>query len=90
VYDRVNKLGVSWTHPDKVQGIREASRPGTKKEVRSYLGLVGFFIPNCNCSFINGYDKEWSPKVGEMVRSTGKSLHYFEEASDIWSHSEIT
>ena len=35
--------------PDKVERVRNAKRPTTKKEVRSFLGLGGFyrnFIPN--------------------------------------------
>ena len=38
-------------HPDKVKVIRDASRPTTKKQLRSFLGLVNFyrkFIPNCS------------------------------------------
>ena len=36
-------------HPDKVQAIVAAGRPKTKKQVRSFLGLIGFYrryIPN--------------------------------------------
>lgn len=36
-------------HPSKVKAIKEAPRPSSKKQVRSFLGLVGFyrkFIPN--------------------------------------------
>ena len=36
-------------HPDKVSEIRSATRPETKKQLRSFLGLVNFyrkFIPN--------------------------------------------
>ena len=36
-------------HPDKVSAIRSATRPETKKQLRSFLGLVNFyrkFIPN--------------------------------------------
>ena len=35
--------------PDKILAIEKAERPVTKKQVRSFLGLVGFcrsFIPN--------------------------------------------
>lgn len=35
--------------PDKLKAVQEAERPVTKKQVRSFLGLVGFymrFIPN--------------------------------------------
>lgn len=37
-------------HPDKVRAVQEANRPVTKKQLRSFLGLVNFygkFIPNC-------------------------------------------
>jgi hypothetical protein len=37
-------------HPDKVRAVQEATRPTTKKQLRSFLGLVNFhrrFIPNC-------------------------------------------
>ncbi len=36
-------------HPDKVQAIVQAERPKTKKQVKSFLGLIGFyrkFVPN--------------------------------------------
>ena len=36
-------------HPDKIKAVEEAPRPVTKCQVRSFLGLVGFyrkFIPN--------------------------------------------
>ena len=36
---------------DKIQAIREAQRPVTKKQVQGFLGLAGFylkFIPNCS------------------------------------------
>ena len=36
-------------HIDKVDKIRNAPRPKTKKEVRSFIGLVGYYreyIPN--------------------------------------------
>lgn len=36
-------------HPDKVKSIEEAPRPVTKRQVRSFLGLIGFyrkFVPN--------------------------------------------
>ncbi|CAG2201844.1 Retrovirus-related Pol polyprotein from transposon 17.6,Retrovirus-related Pol polyprotein from transposon opus,Retrovirus-related Pol polyprotein from transposon 297,Retrovirus-related Pol polyprotein from transposon gypsy [Mytilus edulis] len=39
-------------HPDKVKAMGEAPRPVTKKQVRSFLGLVGFYrkcIPNFSC-----------------------------------------
>lgn len=39
-------------HPDKVKSITDAQRPITKKQVRSFFGLVGFyrkFIPNFAC-----------------------------------------
>jgi hypothetical protein len=37
-------------HPDKVRAVQEATRPTTKKQLHSFLGLVNFyrrFIPNC-------------------------------------------
>ena len=40
---------VNRPHPSKVTAIQEAQPPNTKKQVRSFLGLVGFyrkFIPN--------------------------------------------
>ena len=36
-------------HPDKVKSIEEAPRPVTERQVRSFLGLLGFyrqFVPN--------------------------------------------
>ena len=41
--------GVISPNPDKLFNIQQAPRPQTKKKVRSFLGLVGFyskFIPN--------------------------------------------
>jgi len=36
-------------HPDKLEAVKNAPRPKTKKQLRSFLGLVGFyrkFVPN--------------------------------------------
>jgi hypothetical protein len=41
--------GALHPHPDKVKEIVEAPRPNTKRQVRSFLGLVGYYrsyIPN--------------------------------------------
>ena len=41
--------GILKPSPEKVEGIRKCKRPCTKKQVRSFLGLVGYyrkFIPN--------------------------------------------
>jgi hypothetical protein len=46
---KVSGLGQLQPQPDKLEAIRDARRPETKKQVRSFLGLVGFyrkFIPN--------------------------------------------
>jgi hypothetical protein len=45
----VSGLGQLKPHPDKVGAIKDAPRPETKKQVRSFLGLIGFyrkFVPN--------------------------------------------
>ena len=44
----VNKEGV-FTHPEKVEAIRKWPTPGSAKDIRSFLGLAGFyqrFVPN--------------------------------------------
>lgn len=36
-------------HPDKIKAIEDAPRPATKRQVKSFLGLIGFyrrFVPN--------------------------------------------
>lgn len=46
----VNARGI-WPNPRKVQGIREAKIPKCQKEMKSFLGSVGFirrFIPDCS------------------------------------------
>ena len=54
-YDSIECLGhniVGQTvrpQEDKVQAIRDAPRPSTKRQIKSFLGLAGFyhrFIPN--------------------------------------------
>lgn len=67
------------TIPDKVEAIQNCSRPTTKKQVKSFLGLVGFyqkFIPNISqffscCVFIVVSDQERTTEVvwGETVAS---------------------
>ncbi|KAL3861557.1 hypothetical protein ACJMK2_007585 [Sinanodonta woodiana] len=45
----VSGLGQRKPHPDKVGAIKDAPRPETKKQIRSFLGLIGFyrkFVPN--------------------------------------------
>ena len=39
------------TQEDKMQAIRDAPRPTTKRQIKSFLGLVNFyrhFVPNCS------------------------------------------
>lgn len=46
----VNSLGIR-PNPKKVQGIHDAKMPKNSKQMRSFLGSVGFirkFIPNCS------------------------------------------
>ena len=43
--------------PDKILAIEKAERPVTKKQVRSFLGLVGFYI-----SFIPNFSAELTKK----------------------------
>ena len=41
--------GILTPNEGKLQAIRDAPRPETKKQVRSFLGLIGFyrkFVPN--------------------------------------------
>ena len=41
--------GVIGLHQDNVEKIKDAPRPSTKKQVRSFMGLAGYyrdFIPN--------------------------------------------
>ena len=54
-YDSIECLGhniVGQTvrpQEDKIQAIRDAPRPSTKRQIKSFLGLAGFyrrFIPN--------------------------------------------
>ena len=36
-------------HPDKIKPLEDAPRPTTKRQVKSFLGLIGFyrrFVPN--------------------------------------------
>ena len=56
-YDSIECLGhniVGQTvrpQEDKIQAIRDAPRPSTKRQIKSFLGLAGFyrrFIPNCS------------------------------------------
>ena len=57
-YDSIECLGhniVGQTvrpQEDKIQAIRDAPRPSTKRQIKSFLGLSGFyrrFIPNFSC-----------------------------------------
>ena len=38
----ISKGGLS-PNPDKVKAIQEAARPRTRKELKSWLGMVGFY-----------------------------------------------
>lgn len=41
--------GILEPHPDKIKAIEDAPRPTTKRQVKSFLGLIGFyrrFVPN--------------------------------------------
>ncbi|CAC5390149.1 Retrovirus-related Pol polyprotein from transposon gypsy,Retrovirus-related Pol polyprotein from transposon 297,Retrovirus-related Pol polyprotein from transposon 17.6 [Mytilus coruscus] len=55
-------------HQDKVKALQEAPRPVTKKQVRSFLGLVGFyrkFIPNFSCIVLplTDFTKKGQPNI---------------------------
>jgi hypothetical protein len=46
---RVSGMGQLKPHPRQIDAIRDAPKPSNKTQVRSFLGLVGFyrkFIPN--------------------------------------------
>ena len=64
---------------DKIEAVRKASKPETKKQVRRFLGLANFywkFVPNfAHIAYpLTELTKKWEPNGKKMVSSTRRNL----------------
>ena len=64
-------VGVEGTYPtpDKIEAIKSADRPTTKRQVRSFLGLVGFYrryVPNFSLIALTLTDLTWKGQSNKV------------------------
>lgn len=82
--------------PDKVEAIRNCSRPAKKKQVKPFLGLVGFyrkFIPNfpaVACVSVIRSDQERTTKQSRVERFPAKRLPYVNNSTHGDASLEVT
>ena len=67
--------GKKWPEADKVEKIQKATLPRTKKELRSFLGLCGFYR-----SYIEGYSKIATPLTDMTKKVHPEKLCWSEAA----------
>ena len=71
--------GMIGLHQDNVEKIKDAPRPSTKKQVRSFMGLAGYyrdFIPNfaAIAAPLSDLTRKGQPNKVEWGEARGKSL----------------
>ncbi|GFN83140.1 Zinc finger protein [Plakobranchus ocellatus] len=79
---------------ENVEKVRNAPRPKTKREVRAFLGLVGYdkeFVPNFRRSLCAsfGLGAQGAAQHRELGRQPGESLQLVESCSDVQAGSTI-
>lgn len=76
-------------NPNKIEAIKNFPIPKTQKEIRSFLGLLGYYR-----KFINNFAKITKPftkclKKGETVKHTPEFLDAFEECKTLLCNDPI-
>ena len=61
-------------HEDNIQAVRKAHRPATKKQIKSFLGLAGFY-----CRFIPNFPSIASPLTDLTKRDRPNSIRDWQD-----------
>lgn len=96
----VSEKGLS-PNSDKVKAIREATRPGTRKELKSWLGMVGFYrnyikdhaklchpfreLDKDNISN-KEFNKRWGPEQSRAFKAIKKAI----TGDTVMMHPDVT
>ena len=92
-----HQVGFDWitVNDDNLEKIRMAQRPTTKKEVRSFLGLVNYYPRSYSivCCHFGTTERPYSQAAAEqssMGRSTGKRFSDFARTPTEKAHFETS